>query len=417
MSLQSTIFSALAIVVQQHPVLSTVFINESPSKIFYGRLPEIDLSKIVTFVQRQKPYTGAGADLELDGLLEKQHDTGFEEMNGTAPFWRLMILTDSTASPKPSFAATFICHHSVGDGVFVVAFHKSFLAALQTINGSLSSTIVQSPKTPMLPTVEDVLKMPVSAKHFLKKVSSELFLPTSKNLWIAEPIKVLTTSHFQSVVISPDITSSFVARCKENDTTVTATIQTVIAAALFQLLPAKFSTLQCNLSVSLRRWLPDPINEKSIGCWASTVEEHYSRQAFSWNEARRTRQTTLKYLSSSAKNDVVGMLRFLPNLHAFAKAQIGKNRSSSFEVSNVGVFKADMEGNNWQLGRMVFSQSAFANESAFTVSVVTGADGSCVFGFTWPEGIVESDLMEKLIVMVSNDVEELADHGSLSREA
>jgi hypothetical protein len=263
-SLQSTIFSALAIVVQQHPVLSTVFINESPSNIFYGRLPEIDLSKIVTFVQRQKPYTGAGADLESDGLLEKQHDTGFEEMNGTAPFWRLMILTDSTASPKPSFAATFICHHSVGDGVSVVAFHKSFLAALQTINGSLSSTIVQSPKTPMLPTVEDVLKMPVSAKHFLKKVSSELFLPTSKNLWIAEPIKVLTTSHFQSVVISPDITSSFVARCKENDTTVTATIQTVIAAALFQLLPAKFSTLQCNLSVSLRRWLPDPINEKSI---------------------------------------------------------------------------------------------------------------------------------------------------------
>lgn len=45
----------------------------------------------------------------------------------------------------------------------------------------------------------------------------------------------------------------------------------------------------------------------------------------------------------------------------------------------------------------MFSRSAFASGSAIAVSVVSGGDGAMSLGFTWQEGVVEEEVMEKVI--------------------
>jgi hypothetical protein len=61
----------------------------------------------------------------------------------------------------------------------------------------------------------------------------------------------------------------------------------------------------------------------------------------------------------------------------------------------------------WEMGRMVFSRSAWVSGSAFTVAVVTGGDGCLVLGFVWQEGIVGSEIVEEIIEMVERQVERL----------
>lgn len=427
-SLKEIIYSALATVIQQQPVLSTVFVDDSSSKIWYSRLPELDVTKFVTFLQRQQPYDGVSRDVELDELLEKQHNTKFEEINGATPCWRLMILASHENSfPIPKFSVTYVSHHSISDGLSTIAFHKSFLAALKSTNNvSLPSTIITSPKTEMLPSLEKALKLSISGGYMVKTVYSEIFASRSKSLWTGKPIQVVTASHFQSRVIGSDCTAAFAAQCKKNQTTVTATLQALIAATLFELLPSQFAHLECEVSVSPRRWLKYPISESSLGNWVVTYNEPYKRrqqsQGFSWDEARRSRQSALAYLAREGKDGEIGLLRFLPDIESFCRSRIGKARDKSFEVSNVGVFdynKEQIEGNiddaesgnsireRWHIGRMVFSQSSHAPASAITVSVVTGADGCCVLGFTWQEGSVPREMVEKLIDLVPMKILEL----------
>ncbi|KFY44938.1 hypothetical protein V495_03189 [Pseudogymnoascus sp. VKM F-4514 (FW-929)] len=429
LSLQSIIYAALATVLAQHPVLSTVFVSESSSNVFYSRLPAVDLTHHVNFIRRQQPYDGVGRDIELDELLEKQHNTKFEQVNGATPCWRLMILTDQESlSSGPKFAATYVSHHSISDGMSVMAFHKSFLTALKTAsNVPLSSTVVTSQKVPMLPSLDTAIKLPISAKYMAKALYSEVFASRPKGLWTGEPTQVVTATHFQSRVISADRTSAFAAQCKKNQTTVTAALQTLVAATLFELLPPQFTRLNTEVSVSLRRWLKDPIDALSLGMWLATYEDPYERrqqaQDFSWDEARRSRQLALEFLAREGRDSEIGMMRFLPDIESYCKSRIGKKRDKSFEVSSVGVHdhnkeerddgtsdiqKGDATGNKWRIGRMIFSQSSHAPASAITVSVVTGADGCCVLGFTWQEGSVSKEMVEKLIDLVPIKILELS---------
>jgi hypothetical protein len=83
------------------PALSSVPIGEDTPTPHFARLPTIDPYQVVKFVKRKYPVPGkdtnSSDDVELDELLEVQHNTSFTDT--TKPFWRLIILfTSSTDS-------------------------------------------------------------------------------------------------------------------------------------------------------------------------------------------------------------------------------------------------------------------------------------------------------------------------------
>lgn len=107
------------------------------------------------------------------------------------------------------------------------------------------------------------------------------------------------------------------------------------------------------------------------------------------------------------------MLRYVNNYQQeLFLSKVGKRRESSYEVSNLGVFKnwknEELEkhgkGPGVEIGRMVFTQSANVTGSAFEVSAITGGDGCLVLGISWQKGVVEDILIEKVMETVKMGV-------------
>jgi hypothetical protein len=60
---------------------------------------------------------------------------------------------------------------------------------------------------------------------------------------------------------------------------------------------------------------------------------------------------------------------------------------------------------------MLFSQSASACSAAIKVSAVTGPDGRLDLGFTWQEGVIDSDMVERIKEFLSDEVQRLVMSG------
>jgi Alcohol acetyltransferase len=115
------LFRALAQVISQNPSLSAIPIDEHSSHPCFVRIPQIDLERVVAFIETEEIVSG-GMSTNIDKVLEAGHNRPFVLEEKAAPFWRLVIL--SSASDETGFAAAFIFHHCLGDGQSGVAFHR-----------------------------------------------------------------------------------------------------------------------------------------------------------------------------------------------------------------------------------------------------------------------------------------------------
>jgi hypothetical protein len=223
-----------------------------------------------------------------------------------------------------------------------------------------------------------------------------------------------TSSHFQSLVFSNETTARAIQVCKDRGTTITATIPVLVATALMQNIPEQFEEVECTFAVSVRRWLPAPINEGSMGSWYDAFSQYYRREnvsRFSWEEARRSRGLIADYLKSGGEHINVAKSKKIPDMREFFLSRVGKESGTSFDFSNLGGLRtqaADGKEQDWAMRRMVFSRTAFVSGSAIATGAITGPDGCLVLGFCWQEGVVSKDLMRKSIESVRNGMEDIA---------
>ncbi|EFQ99877.1 hypothetical protein MGYG_02889 [Nannizzia gypsea CBS 118893] len=410
------VYTALESLIEEHPALSAIPLAEDSLEPYFVRLPEVDVDQCVSFRERNAEFNAAAdeRDTELDELLTEQHNISFA---APLPYWRLCILT----GPKDSrrFTASYFWHHAIGDGSSGKAFHKSLLVALKSVCSSSTAastvkSVVESPKTPLLPTLEETCPMPMSFFFILSVwFRAKIWAPArDPALWAGSKMVTPLQNCIRHLVVSKRDATVFREVCRENKATVTAGLQTVLAQALFKQIPEQYTKLTCEGAISARRWLTDPsITDDSIGVWVHGYHEEYSRDnvcksdnAFSWDEARRSKQTLDAVLSRRGKNSLTGMLKYAKDyVNELFLSKLGKEREKSFEVSNIGVFKADSDDQTEtspRIERMVFTQSANVFGCAISTSVITGADGCLVLGFSWQKGVVEDDLIDAFIASV-----------------
>ncbi|KAK2751715.1 hypothetical protein FQN55_009156 [Onygenales sp. PD_40] len=426
--IETYIYEACKTLIAQHPILSAIPLAEETNDPYFVRLPEIHLGKCILFKERQNSspasnVSGPERDLELDELLNLQHNTGY---SSPSPFWRLCILTDPV-NPR-TFTAAFVFHHAIGDGGSGKAFHTTFLQALSRAISSPPpsdevDTVVASPQDPLLPTYEDLLPMTVTVPFLISTLFKHyVWNSRDPSLWTGAKVTAPLTARLHHIAFSKETTTSLKNLCRKNETTITAALQTTVAGALFTRLEKNYSSLECAGVISSRRWLRDAINDDSMGVWLQDFHEHYSREKFfdpdgnlkiPWDEARRSRKTIEAALKLEGKNALPNMLKYVNNYHNdLYLSTLGKDRQQSFEVSNVGIVKANDADSNAevqapQIGRMLFSQSASVAGPAISVSVITGGDGCLTLAFSWQEGIVEAALMDHVIETIGKVIGDL----------
>ncbi|RAR00803.1 carboxypeptidase s [Stemphylium lycopersici] len=440
-TLRSLMFAALRVLINRHPVLSAVTVDEHKSKPYFARLPSIDLRTCTLFVERQKPFlpTEAGEhDQELEELLESQHRFNWKGEVGTKPCWRAVIIYSPDINNE--FMVSWFYHHAISDGTSGLVFHRSFLAALNSfpLDTPLQvDEIVSSPTTPLIPPLEKLHKLPVTIPFALSTLWKDLTGKRHPGLWTGAKIPTDPTLHplrLCTLVFSKNNTTALTDLSRENKTTLTGTLETATASALLAALdPTLHDRITVDGAMTMRRYLSlaDRDIEDEIGAWVTQYRTEHVRPAplisnrsayarpyddadraretaktsptaldiFTWAEARATRAVIAAEVAKEGKNSLVGLLRWLGNQHRFWRGKIGKERTDALEVTNVGRWKAkaEEEKGEWRVGRVVFTQDCAVLGPAMALSVVTGGDGCLVLAIEWREGIVEKEVMQRVV--------------------
>jgi hypothetical protein len=441
-SVNKVIFRALRIVIARHPVLSVIPIQEDKSypNVYFAQLPSVDLRACVEFVERKESVGDGERDEELDQVLQEQHNRDFKESVGSKPFWRLVVLYE--ASNLERFTVLWVFHHALADGTSALVFHQTLLSALQAVTFERSqttdtsepeTTVVKAPDTPLLPPLEELHPLPISTLFVLKALLGlwfpNWFNPRPTKLWTGGPVSndpTLLHAKLRSLVLSSSTTKRLLQLSRENRTTMTGTLQCIIASAVLSSLdPEKYDRVKVDGPISMRRfmkWDGGNIEDEFVSGMTEYTYVHTRPTAtsplpssFSWDDARAVRAAIQKELDKKGQNSVVGLLRWVDDIQKYFTDQLGQERTNTFELSNIGVYRQKKgqrngigeRGGDWAIGRCMFSQCPNVAGAAFASSVVTGGDGCAVVSFTWFEGIVEGGMMESVVRSVEKEVEGL----------
>lgn len=441
-SLENFVFAALHHVIAAQPNLSIIPINEAKSypDVYFARLPEIDLRTCVEFRNRESPIPrGEEADDELDKLLREQHSRGFKGDVKSRPYWRLVI----SSSPKTAgtFSASWIFHHALSDGSSSMLFHQSFLEGLNaSMNLDSASPVVTAPSTPPLPPLEELHPMTLSWSFFLSAIADSLlpsyFAPRSPNLWTGCSVEATAerprTPHSATVFLSAETTRLFASKCRSQNTTVTAALITLLAAVL-QSTSAPGKELKIDIPISLRPFLSIPETQmvNAITTHAHTFRDPSSTLSdgdtlayFSWPTAREVKKALVSEVGNKGADNPIALLKYVSDMLGYFNAMLGRPRSSSAEVSSLGVWRgrtvvsSDPDADagagvragaakGWEISRMVFSQSANLTAPPVNCSAVTGGDGCLALSFNWTGQGLEEEVLERVPIAMKERIERL----------
>ncbi|KAJ5410651.1 Alcohol acetyltransferase [Penicillium crustosum] len=402
------LFYALSMLIAKHPILSAVpFAVETPNPYFV-RLPKIKLSEVVIFMEEEANSPSLDWREILDKVLEQQHNCPFEiQPKDSLPFWRLCVV-ERRSCPR-NFVLVFMFHHSLMDTKSALSFHNELEGYMAQYDGLEQSDTVSSPSDALIPPIEDLYTLSVS-QEFLQ--SQEKDSEPSPDSWTAAPQFTPVKTRFSSLWLSEVDTKVLIALSKKEQTSVTATLQVLIATCIFSVLPSTYHTLQGDCAVSLRGFLTEPVTATTLGCYVGSLSVIYRRKpSFDWNETRRTK-VAIEYAMAQKGGDMpVGYLPLIQNQHHWMLQKLGRNRKSAFELSNIGASSTLRGGSNFEIKSMLFSQSSSACSAAIKVSAVTGRDGRLVLGFTWQEGAIEAGMIQEVQSALNGEIGRLTVSG------
>ncbi|KAG9253418.1 uncharacterized protein F5Z01DRAFT_138670 [Emericellopsis atlantica] len=406
--LRHLIYTATRETVRKHRILSAIPVDEGSPETYFGGLPSIDLARTIAFHRRSQAVAdgGEGEDRELDEVLQDQHNTNFKADEGELPFWRLVILHNP--EDTKAFTVSFIYHHAIGDGVAGVAFHDTFR---QSLNAAAIEAEVTSVIT--VPHRDATLPPPLEEVHPLPLNSTAAAPPTASELteWMGSAISTPCRTHWQSLYVAPDASKAFFQACKEKGLSVTSALSSALAHAVFDVLPTTQEALTCIIPVDLRPWLqlPRGTSTAAMGTYFDAMRVRFTRAESTtdaWAGAHNVAETLRAYRNNVSPSGepytAVAAFQGIPDVGVVFESLRGKPRDAALEVTNIGVFPSvssengEADGGVWKVGKVLLSRSAVVSGAAVTISVATGGNGSMTVGFSWQDGVVESDLVKEV---------------------
>ncbi|PCH42334.1 hypothetical protein WOLCODRAFT_152361 [Wolfiporia cocos MD-104 SS10] len=372
---EPTLFRTLArVIVHRHPALCVRLTGGADGRPTYTRLPQIDLTQIVTFTD-------------------------------TDESWGRVVI--------------FAWHDGIGDGASGVAFHRALLSALQATEIPVHEVraLVSVPEDiSLIPPLESLADLSVS----LVKVCREVMLPTSwtplDSAWTGRPVPQQDTSaaNVRLLGYSPEETSRILHLCKSHHATLTSVLHTRgvrksvhVDPCLAALLDAPADEM-CD-EVSMHHAYP---------LIMTRPPKHTSwLAALPWDTATDP-AVTLQNQAQQA-TEQVSMLKFLfGNYDGYFKGMLGKKRKLSLQLSNLGRFPAREQGASgessqseaatWEATDMYFTQAQSASLAAITVNITGTPKRGLGLTITYNPNAVDDAFGESFFRQLNVALDEMA---------
>ncbi|KAI1276916.1 hypothetical protein F5Y07DRAFT_364495 [Xylaria sp. FL0933] len=464
---------AIARVVLEHPALRVDAASLDTKRPAWVAVEQVDFAHHVQWVD----VTGAnGSDNNavakpeetLPEMIERRLDEPYENMAGR-PQWRVLLPFKNGGDPFLDII--FDYSHAFGDGTSGKIFHETLLRILNipTISGETETqtpilkermlTIPPTAKT-LPPPMEKAGKFSMSAKFAVSTAWKELrpLGLSSMSAAHAHWAPIRTTPYktrFRAFDVPADALRGILTACRAHKTTVTGLLHGLLLVSLASRIPAQ-AAFAGSTALDLRRHLvgvdvksyPGLDPRRTVANYVSAMTHEFDADVVRrirevakpgdntnddddavapaalvdlvWQCAARVRGEIQKRLDSGLRNDVVGLMKLIPDWRAQLRTDAGKPRPHSFVVSNLGVLdsepllrdateekkeeakKENCDGDmgsssGWKIAHSTFAISAEVCGAAFQVSPISVRDGALCMGCSWQDCVVDLKLGEAIV--------------------
>ncbi|KAI1750734.1 hypothetical protein F4782DRAFT_532223 [Xylaria castorea] len=446
---------AIARVVLEHPALRLDVVNADTKRPAWVAVDQVDFTHHVTW--EDVDGTAGNYEETLRDRIGKRLDEPYVNLAGR-PQWRVLVLFKT--GEHPCLDIVFDYSHAFSDGTSGKIFHESLLRALNTTetekegaqNRVLTNRTLEIPPSAraLPPPVEKVAKFTVSAKFAISTAWKELrpagliASPSAAHAHWA-PIRATPyATRFRTFDIEAAAVRNVLTACRAHATTVTGLLHALVLASMAARIPPRDATaFTGSTALDLRRYLGQPVPgldpRRTMADYVSQTAHEFDADlvreiraaaaALSddtppsptlvdlvWRCATRVRGEIQKRLDRGLKNDLVGLMRLVPDWRAQFRTEAGKPRPYSFVVTNLGVLDGDPgaaaeeavadavreeeeedRGRSWAIEHAVFAISAEVCGAAFQVSPISVRDGALCVGCSWQECVVDGELAEAIV--------------------
>jgi hypothetical protein len=397
----------------------------------FTHIPQIDLRDhvSVTVVPCQTVQEYEDKVAEHQG---SEHNKLYQELDVRPP-WRITILRPSSnddavlSQLKGQEDVFFAFHHSLMDGTGGRQFHEMLLSAFvhhdkETLSDE-PAHILSFPEPPSLPEPQEaVINFTVSFRFMISVLWNHFapwFLkPAKQPVWNATPVNFSLPykTRIKPIDISPETLSVLLAACRSHSVTLTALLHSFVLTSLATRVssPIEAPAFAAGTPISLRPFLSpalmNPAHASSLRCLVSTCDHRFSPERVSalrapdadtnaliWENAQHAKGELAAKLSTTPKDDIVALLKFIGDWAAFWRGRDGKPRTESWEISNIGVLKnVDADAGGPKATRMLFTNGAMAAGPPMGIDVASVAGSKLTIGLSWQDKVVEDELMDQL---------------------
>lgn len=424
--LVNIIVRALKHCITEHPVLCTTIPDAETEKPQLASVSLMDLRKHMRFVDNSSP---SGADISngIQPLLEQVHNEPFTHYEFLPP-WRIYVVPLQASSTLSSvrFRIALASSHALADGMSGLAFHSSFLKALNQIEnlGFNSDPVWTVPpsRSPILPPLEIAVRLPISWSFLLRPALNE-YLPS----WITNILGIKDTMaadtwcgaavrpkrNNSTELLHTGVRTAFVSQktmrrvlkvCRAHHARLTGLLTQITARALAQGLRPRgqyYNQVVATIAIDLRKCIPEAKNHianyNSSTNMTLAIPENIE-QGFTNEEWEAVRHTTnvLADRSSTLADQPVALLKYLSNIRPWVLKQALKPSDVSFGISNLGVVTGvptfnTRDGRGWAVEAVAFSQSADGTGQPLNVNVASIEGGPMTLIITWWPGMLGVD--------------------------
>lgn len=318
-------------------------------KAYFRRVPTINLNNKISF---QEGLQSDFSVTDLEQIFASEVDKPFSD---NEPPWRVKICPLQHAC---IIALSF--SHTLGDGMFGKAFHRTFLHALNSkkTHSELELSTVEIPPKPLPAPFDTPERLPISWSYLIS--SSVAYLVPSllgrrasastldAGTWLGAPISV-TPTHMRLRKVPASILAKSLKATRMHDAKLTGLFQHLIVRALSELLPvdSSYTNFVSATAVNMRKSIGTSDDQGGLftsGCVITHPRQDPSLASSTltiddWSAITSATQSLAESWSTT-QDQFIGLLKYLPSIRKWLSSKEGTQRSCSFQVSNIGAFEA-----------------------------------------------------------------------------
>ncbi|KAI1735623.1 hypothetical protein F4680DRAFT_452708 [Xylaria scruposa] len=444
---------AIARVVLEHPALRLDVVDADTKRPAWVAVDELDFAHHITWEDVDDGTAGGDYEETLRDKIEKRLDEPYTNLAGR-PQWRVLILFKK--GDRPYLDIVFDYSHAFSDGTGGKIFHETLLRALNAAttetekdgeqNLVLTNRTLKIPSSAraLPPPVEKVAKFSVSAKFAISTAWRELrpagLVAASSSPAHAHWAPIRATPYvtrFRTFDVGAATLRTVLAACRAHETTATGLLHALVLASMAaRIKPQDAAAFTGSTALDLRKFLGRPapgldakrtmadyVSQMTHVFDADLVREIRAAAAASddaspsptlvdlvWRCATRVRGEIQKRLDHGLKNDLVGLMKLVPDWRAQFRTEASKPRPYSFVVTNLGVLDGGLDTSgaadaakekekedSWTIEHAVFAISAEVCGAAFQVSPISVRNGALCVSCSWQECVVDGELAEAIV--------------------